>query len=173
MIALLLMLASPVAAQSDAVLLARTCVSERSWAVETAACAAIGAVVRDRMERRGVSFRAALVALAPRLHGCTIDRRRWLCDLDEDAHRPEGWPRSASWERRRSDWLATLDEAVLIVTGELPSPCAEGTARAWGSTEDLERRRSRGYRWVPATCGDARFANHFGRLFRPLETDSE
>lgn len=157
----------------DYLLLARSCVSERGWRTETDDCAAVAEVVRARMERRGVSFREAIRALAPRLHGGTITRRLWLLDLDEDAHRPARL--AAPWERpigagpsRRDAWLATLDEARRILAGEVPSPCLE-RPHAWGSAQDLERRRAAGYRWRDANCPGATFVNRFGFLSRRVE----
>jgi hypothetical protein len=52
-----------------AVMLARTCVSERGWSVETDDCGMIYAVARGRAERGGVSIVAALRALSPWLYG--------------------------------------------------------------------------------------------------------
>lgn len=160
------------AAQPDHVLLARSCVSERSWRVDTDDCRAIAAVVQSRMERRGGTFAANIRALAPRLHGCTITARRWLCDLAPDGHRPDGWPRGASWERRRPQWLATLAEAEAILGGAVPSPCSE-PPRCWGSRSDTERRRRAGFRFVDAVCPGAVFVNRFGRLYRPVPVDPE
>ena len=172
LVAALLLTAAPASAQSDAVMLARTCVSERGWSVDTDDCAAIADVVRARMERREQPFRSALRALAPRLHGGTIVRRLWLLDLDDDAHRPRRWP-GLPWDGvHRDAWTATLAEATAILAGERVSPCMERPAH-WGSVADLTRRRAAGYRWRDARCPGAVFRNRFGFLYRAREVDSE
>lgn len=163
--ALVLACPSRVAAQSDEVLLLRTCVSERSWAIDTDDCAVVAEVVRARMERRGESFGEAIRALAPRLHGGTITRRRWLLDLDVDCHRPRGWPATASWERWRSACDATVAEVRAILDGTRASPCIERPAH-WGSREDVRRRELAGYRWRDAECPGARLLNRAGFLYR-------
>lgn len=144
-----------------ALLLARSCVSERGWRVETDDCAAIAEVVRARSERTGEPFVEAIGELAPHLHGeDPLPRRRWLQHLDVDGARPRHWPRSASWERHAPAWQATLDEARALLAGERPSPC-ERTPSAWGSADDVRRRAALGRRrWVEIDCGDTR--NRFG-----------
>jgi hypothetical protein len=163
---------APASAQSDALLLARSCVSERGWRVETDDCAAIAEVVRARMDRRGEPFRDAMRALAPRLHGGTITSRLWLLDLDEDAHRPHALGPAAWSGMRRDAWIATLAEARAILAGEVASPCAERPEH-WGSAADIRRRYRAGYRWRDAVCTCATFANRFGFLTAPREVDPE
>lgn len=159
-------------AQSDETLLLRSCVSERSWRVETDDCVIVAEVVRARMERRGETFGAALRALAPRLHGGTIAARRWLLDLDVDCHRPAEWPRTASWERRRPACEATVAEVRAILAGERVSPCVERPAH-WGSRDDVRRRIAAGYRWRDARCPGAVLLNRAGYLYRPVEVDRD
>lgn len=161
-------------------LLARSCVSERSWALETADCRAIAEVVRVRMLRTGETFVEAIGELAPRLHGEEpMVRRPWLQFLERDGRRPTGWPR-ARWERpgscgedrtgrcrvaRREDWEATLREADLLVAlielrPERPIVCSEPPS-AWGSVQDVRLRAvALGRRWHSVDCGETR--NLFG-----------
>jgi len=150
-----------------ALMLARSCVSERSWRVDSTDCRAIAAVVVRRQSVRGGTFEGSLRALAPRLHGGTTTHRVWLLDLAADTHRPRGL--SARWEGRRVDaWRSTLLEAQAtldaIRAGAFTSPCA-AEPHAWGSHADVARRRARGFRFVPVDCGATR--NLFGRLYRP------
>ena len=173
-----LLAVAPVAeAQPDHVLLARTCISERGFRVETDDCAAIGLVVRARMERRGETFRDAIRALAPRLHGGTITSRTWLLRIEEDCRRPRGL--GATWDRARGDLpsrrdacLATMAEARAIVDGTRTLVC-ERMPEHWGSRADTERRRRAGYRWRDAVCLGAVFVNRFGFLSRPAPVDPE
>jgi Ni/Co efflux regulator RcnB len=151
---------APCVREPDHVLLARHCVSERGWRLDTADCAAIFEVVLARMEP-GDSLRDALCRQGPHLHHGTITRRRWLLDLDEDGHRPEGlevpWTTSvaAIGSSRRDAWLYTLEETALLIDrwrAGAHVPVCEREPRAWGSDGDLRERRRRGYRWVEVRC---------------------
>lgn len=167
----------------DHVLLARTCVSERGWRIETNDCRALYevALVQATIISRdhpGYEVRDAICDLSPHLHTGEITRRRWLLDLEEDAHQPEGWT-GARWTRRegcgddregrcrvarREDWIATLEETRVLFSDGEPRVC-ERPPRAWGSTDDLVRRRRCGYTWVEIECGDTE--NHYGILRAP------
>ena len=152
--------ASADADETAAVMLARTCVSERGWAVESDDCAAIAEVVRLRMRRTGESWIQALGELSPRLHGDAPIGRPWLRGLvDEDP--PRGW-REARWDRYRDAWLATLAEARELVESE--RAVCEEPPTSWGSADDVRRRAARGARWVEVDCGSTR--NRFGRWVR-------
>lgn len=160
-----------------ALLLARTCVSERGWRTETTDCRAIAEVARHRVDARGVSLEVAIRQLSPRLHIEGVVARPWILDLADAGNRPDGlrttWteprcavrriaghcPDDSVLPSRRDAWLATLDEARRIVAGELPSPCAERPSR-WGSRADVARGRRSGHVWVPVDCGETR--NRFG-----------
>lgn len=143
-----------------AIMLARTCVSERGWAVETHDCAAIAEVVRGRMDRTGESWVESLGELSPRLHGDAPITRPWLRGL-VDERRPEGW-RLARWETHRDAWLATLEEARELLADER-RVCTEPPT-SWGSADDVRRRAVHGARWAEIDCGDTR--NRFGRWVR-------
>lgn len=155
-------------AQRDAddpgLLLARTCVSERSWAVDTDDCAAIHAVAARRVEVRGGTLAEALRVLSPTLHGEGELRRPWIRHLERDGRRPRAW-RRASWARHRPLWLATLAEADALVAGERTHRCAEMPS-SWGSRVDVRVALARdpSLRWVEITCGTT--ANLFGRWER-------
>ena len=164
-----LLLAAPVQAQTDAVMLARTCVSERGWRTETDDCAAIGAVVLGRVARLGGTVRQSIRALSSVLHHPVPEEhpidRPWLRHLHADARYPRGlhatWtePRRGGLPSRRDAWLATLREAEGILDGSVPSPCAEVPV-SWGSDRDLALGQMRGGRWHHVACGAV--ANHFG-----------
>lgn len=140
-------------------LLARTCVSERSWRVDTADCGAIFAVALHRSTSRGITMARALRDLSPRLHGTGPIPRPWLRYLEPGGSRPRMWPRGASWARRRVQWLQTYQEASELVAGSRAHPCA-GNPVSWGSAADLRRGRARGLVWEGVACG--RTANFFG-----------
>ena len=175
------MCAASQAEPDPALLLARTCVSERGWALSTTDCRAIGEIVEGRAARleratsRAAAWRVAIRSLSPSLHGEVPIRRPWLRALDASGARPAGWP-GGRWScpsgaecpvERRADWLATLDEARAIYAGTAPRVCAEPPL-AWGSDSDLRRRlplaRRRGLTWHEVDCGESR--NHFGRWER-------
>jgi hypothetical protein len=134
----------------------------------------VAEVVRARMERRGGTFAQNIRALAPRLHGGRLTRRRWLADLDTDCHRPRGWP-DLPWsgERGREDeCLATVAEVRAILAGERVSPCVE-RPHHWGSRADVARRVAAGFRWRDARCPGAVLLNRAGFLYRPAEVDRD
>lgn len=139
------------------VMLARTCVSERGWLVDTDDCRAIGEVAQTRMARTGDSWASALRALSPRLHGRARVHRAWIRELTEDGERPRSL-RGVSWTELRPAWMATLEEARAIVSGEAGRVCAE-VPRAWGSVADIAR-RARTRRFARVDCGWTR--NAFG-----------
>jgi hypothetical protein len=144
-----------------AVMLARTCVSERGFAVETDDCGMIYAVARGRADRGGVSIVAALRALSPRLHGDSPIPRPWLRELDADGDQPASWPRAARWSAHREAWLLTLAEATAYLDGSRSSPCVE-VPMAWGSRADVARRarlardEGRRVRFLTVDCGATR-----------------
>lgn len=142
--------------EDAAIMLARTCVSERGWAVETPDCAAIAEVVRGRIERTGESWAEALGELSPRLHGDAPIARPWLRGLT-DERRPDGW-RGARWEAHRGAWLRTLDEARELIVEER-RVCSSAPV-SWGSADDVRRRAVRGARWHEVDCGST--LNRFG-----------
>lgn len=159
-----------------AVLLARTCVSERSWSTSTHDCRAIGEVVGERIRRvyphlpARSAWRSAIRDLSPTLHGTGTLARPWLRELDPSGARPASWP-GGRWScsgdcpvERRADWLATLDEARRIVEGEVPPVC-ERPPVSWGSRADVRaRERLRRARWVAVDCGPT--VNLFGGWVR-------
>lgn len=155
------------------VLLARTCVSERGWRIETDDCAAIYEVALARAAVSGDSLRDAICDLSPHLHGGVVTRA-WLQDLRSDGERPRGL--GAPWERlrhgglisRREAWMVTVEEARELIGGFRGRVC-ELEVRAWGSDADLRRRRLAGLRWVEVECGDT--FNHFGRVYRRVVPD--
>lgn len=86
-------------------------------------------------------------ALAP----VRTDARRWIADLDGDAHRPEHWPEARyPWDRWRPLWIRTLTTVRATLRGEM-SVCSE-SPQAWGSrhldAERLARIYARGGREV-------------------------
>lgn len=175
------MCASSQAEPDPALLLARTCVSERGWSLASTDCRAIGEIVEGRVAAvyghlpRAAGWRAVIRDLSPHLHGDGPIRRPWIRSLDPSGARPAGWP-GGRWScrggaecrvERRADWLATLDEARAIYAGTAARVCAEPPL-AWGSDADLRRRlpiaRDRGLTWREVDCGGTR--NHFGRWVR-------
>lgn len=153
-------------ADDPGLVLARTCVSERGWELETDDCSAIYAVALRRIEIRGGTLFQALRQLSPRLHGRTAIRRAWLRGLNRDGDRPSSWPSHVSWEHHRPLWLATLEEADALVAGERTHVCSE-LPSAWGSHEDVSHvlaGHENMLRWVDVDCGNTR--NRVGRWER-------
>lgn len=181
--------AETVAIERDpAVLLARSCVSERGWRVHTDDCAAIADVVRARMLRLGGTFAENIRAIANHVHGAAVlPHRAWLQHLERDhtRRRPVGmrarWvnpedctpedPRSTCRRlERRPLWAATLAEADAIMVWHEAHPlaellvCAEAPS-TWGSSLDIAAhlRAHPEHRWRAVDCGDT--ANGFGGYY--------
>lgn len=152
---------APAAAQrhrdGDALLLARICVSEASWAcMETGDGAAIYHVLRYRAARRGQPWRVAARAYSPRATGTIAPRTprgAWVAQLREDGRQPDAWPSRVSWSAYRERWLSVLAEARRVVAEGVASPCAEQPEH-WGGRVDRERARRLGMRRIE--CGPTR-----------------
>lgn len=163
------------------VMLARTCVSERGWRIDTNDCSAIGEVVAERVARvyahlsQRDAWVAALRDLSPRLHGDAPIAREWIRELGPASRRPPSWP-GGRWTRpawcgpddderpcdvaRRDDWTATLAEAQDVYAGTShgpdgsPGPVCVRPPVAWGSEADVRARERLGRaRWVEVDCG--------------------
>jgi hypothetical protein len=169
------------------VLLGRQCVSERGWRTETNDCAAFYETALEHARLNDLSIRAAICDLSSHVldDDSEITARRWLLDLDEDGHRPEGLRVPWTVERcsvarvwvdgvrtcpgtvlpsRRDAWLTTLDETGLLVAGRSlrPVPVCASPPRAWGSDADLRWRARSGFAFDEVDCGET--VNHFGRV---------
>jgi hypothetical protein len=119
---------------TDAVLLARVCVSEAGWSCwESGDGYALHYAQLTVAERDGISWRSAARALSPRATGTrpTTDARiAWVAGLRADALAPLSWPAAphSPWAQYRARWLAVLERAREVVTWGLDvhdewSPC--------------------------------------------------
>lgn len=113
------------ACESDALLLARICVSEAGWSAhESGDCGAIAYAIAATSSERAISFRAAARAHSPRATGAreTSDARlSWVAGLRRDGGEPTAWPAPphAPWAAYRERWLEVLDRARELVTWSL------------------------------------------------------
>ena len=113
------------ACESDALLLARICVSEAGWRThESGDCGAIAYAITATSTERAISFRAAARAHSPRATGAreTSDTRlSWVAGLRRDGGEPAAWPAPphAPWAAYRERWLEVLDRARELVTWSL------------------------------------------------------
>lgn len=111
--------------ESDALLLARICVSEAGFrAHETGDCGAIAYTLLGTVAERGVSLRAAARAHSPRATGArpTSDARlAWVAQLNESGLRPAAWPAAphAPWSAYRARWAEVLERSRELVTWSL------------------------------------------------------
>lgn len=115
---------------SEALLLARVCVSEAGWscwarhdgyAIHEAT---LTRMVRRRIENVPRSLRWALTTYSPRATGVeqTRDERlRWVSQLNERGDTPRDWPPPphVAWASYRGQWLSVLDRAREVVTWTL------------------------------------------------------
>jgi len=113
---------------SDAVLLARLCVSEaglRAYAGDD--CAAIHAVLAFRAAlpaHRSVSYAEVLHRYSRR---ATVDRegrsRPWIAELEPSGAEPATWTPLASWPRCRRWWRLTLAHSRDVLAGRVTARC--------------------------------------------------
>ena len=147
--------------ESDALLLARICVSEAGFAAfESGDAHAIHYTLLGTVEEREVSFRAAARAHSPRATGAreTNDTRlSWVAQLSETGLRPAAWPAPphAPWAAYRERWLDVLARSRELVTWTLedheePSMC-EAPPVTWAAPWHPP---SPGL--VPVACGETR-----------------
>lgn len=138
--------------------LARVCVAEAGWEVDTRDCAAIVHVLQRRARARHVALERMVRLYSSRhFDPRRTDPRRWIADLRLAAERPDGWPSHALWEHHRARWLETIEHVRDVLRGELDDPC-DGAADHWGMRHgpDLERARRAGWRLLD--CGETRNA---------------
>lgn len=138
---------------------ARICVAEAGFDLATGDCAAISFTLLSRAARLDIRPRTLARSYAARTfdEGRT-DARRWLTDLELDAHRPEGWPRGLDWDGDyRARWLTVIGHVHALLRGFVPDPCG-GHADHWGmrTGPDLERALRAG--WRRLDCGPTRNA---------------
>lgn len=147
--------------ETDALLLARVCVSEAGWTCwESGDGYAIHYAQAARAARDGVSWRSAARALSPRATGArpTTDARiAWVAGLRADGLAPAAWPARphSPWAQYRARWLDVLERAREVVTWGVEvhaehSPCDEPPT-TWAAPWHPP---SRGLRALD--CGDTR-----------------
>lgn len=153
--------------------LARICVSEAGFQVETPDCAAIHRVL---VERRG---RGSLLRIMRLYSDSTFDReredrRRWIAWLHPSGKKPRGWPEETtkgtphpSWKGYRSQWLAVYEHAGAILRGEVEPPC-ERAPHHWGMRGGIDLENAREGGWNEVDCGDT--MNAFWRVPRRAKT---
>lgn len=131
--------------------LARVAVAESGWDPATGDASAIARVLIRRAARRDLPP-LVLVRAYCDLHfdRSRRDPRRWIADLELDAHRPRGWPAGLAWSRYRPLWLAMLEHIRGVLRGEVADPCG-GRGDHFGSHLDDWRARRAG--WTRVDCG--------------------
>lgn len=161
---------------TDQLALARICASEVGLTGTAEECAAIYAVLQDRMRQQGWTFLGA----ARRYSSSVFDRERtdpraWIVDLSPTGRQPRGWPttvtvrrrgaittvRMGPWSRYREGWASVYESAGRVISGEVVPDC-ELQVHHWGcrassQCRDSERAVRAGWQevacWVP--CDEA------------------
>ena len=166
LLAFLLTCAAPAAQADDTrtpdtrTLLARVYVSESGWESRRDH-AAIYHAVANGAERRGVTFRAQLIAYSRGLSGRSA-RARWVRGLRADLRPGDGWPAAYPWPRFRPLWARVLAAAGTDVVFPPDNPC-DGPPRHWGGLA-IRADRTRAARalragwWRRLDCGPTRNA---------------
>lgn len=133
-----------------AVLLARVCVNETSWA-QTDDCSAIYEVIRRKATLRGRPFEVFILNHNHRTMDRARTHRRWIPWLRGD-EQPRYWPYDVSWEERGlPQWRGRLAQAREIVAGIVQHRCLEAPW-TWGNLQDRERARRMHLRKID--CGN-------------------
>lgn len=160
-------------AETDALLLARICVSEAGWECwQTGDGYAIHEVLLRGAERHGIAYAAFARRYSPRATGAhPSPTRPWIGDLRADGEAPSAWPRVIT--RRRADgtaavephppwgiyrprWLAVLAQARVVASYALDDVdewgSCEGPVHDWGGSMDRDRATRLGL--LDVDCGD-------------------
>jgi hypothetical protein len=155
---------------TDAIALARVCVSEAGWTYD-GDCPAIYEVLKFHAQHRGISFVQFARAYSDRVFDRRrSDRRRWIAWLSPTFERPRGWPsRVLTWERGAELWRERLDHAEGIIRGDVEQPCQK-TPHHWGARYGVDRTRAERAieegRWEVVNCGHTRNAFYHVRGLR-------
>lgn len=163
-------------AESDALLMARICVSEAGWTCwDTGDGYEIHHVLLRGARRQAISWRAYARAYSRRATGAVaVERGRlaWVQGLGETGLAPASWPRVITrraadgtvlvephppWSQFRARWLAVLERAREVVTWgedvhEEHGMCAEPPDH-WGG--EVDRARAVRLGLVEIDCGPA------------------
>jgi hypothetical protein len=173
-------------AATDALLLARICVSEAGWECwETGDGYAIHEVLLRGAERHEMRYETFARSYSPRATGMAPSRLRpWVSGLRADGGEPGSWPRIVTrpgrdgmvrvephppWASYRTRWLAVLSRAREVVSWRLDdvdewSVC-EGDVHDWGGSMDRDRATRLGL--LDVDCGET--SNDF--YARPSQLD--
>lgn len=162
LLALLLAWASSARADlaTDALLLARICVSEAGWdCFESGDGYAIHEVLLRGAERHAMRYETFARSYSPRATGMAPSRLRpWVAGLRADGGEPYSWPRVTTrpipgglvrvephppWVSYRARWLAVLERAREVVSWRLDDVdewgLCDGPVHDWGGTMDRAR----------------------------------
>jgi len=153
-----LLVPSTALAQSQVVLLARTCLREAGWKV-TDDCAAIHGVITERVrtagKKYGYGYESMILAYSK-----PKPQKSWIDDLDQLAEQPASWPAGTSWQAFRGYWVRLLAHAWAVLDGEIKPACQ---AEHWGDQlKDRERAERHGWQELP--CGNSLNAFWLTRL---------
>ena len=147
----------------DAVLVARACVHEATWAGGidgTNDCGGIIQVVESRREERE-SFASALARTMPRFNRRSTDRA-WVhaFGLRPVRRDPPGWPSLVPASNFSERWQSVLARVQGLLGEREPLPCVEQPSRWFGRRTDHERLEAvlATGEWREADCGPTRNA---------------
>lgn len=136
--------AEPLQSTPDEVLLARTCLREAGWGI-TDDCAAIHAVILNRVRRTGVIYSRMI-----RAYSKPKADRSWIEEMDISGSKPAQWPRGLSWDALQGKWRALVKHARKVAAGDVTPAC---DADHWGDTlGDHDRAVRHGLTQIP--CGE-------------------
>lgn len=153
-------------APSDALLAARACVHESTWAGGSSTNDCGGIIqVAENSRRDGETFAQALRRRMPHFAAGTTDRR-WVHGLPAGplARDPQGWPFRVPAHHFDEAWHAVYSRVVGYMRGREPLPCSPEPTRWFGRQTDgrhLAAALDSGL-WREADCGPSANAFLYG-----------
>lgn len=151
-------------ARTDALLAARACVHEATWAGRVGGTSDCGGIIQVVNARRGEheTFAATLARTMPRFTAGTTSRA-WVHGLLATSRQraaPPGWPFPNPVTHYRDAWRGVYERVRGYMTGAEPLPCEEEPSRWFGRRTDshyLDAALATGM-WREAHCGETRNA---------------
>lgn len=142
----------------DVLAVARVCVNEAGFNLETNDCAAIFHVIKYHADRRGISLSDMARRYSSSVFNLDRPHRTWVPNLRGDLRRPRGWNPSWDWDGHgKKRWMDRLSEVESLSAGQLENPCPYEVFH-WGSpghpvdAARIKRGVDRGF-WHPVDCG--------------------
>lgn len=144
--------------------LARICVSESGFQIETNDCLMIYHVLRNRSRSGEITMGIMRSYATKSFNMHREDNRRWISHLRSDFREPRHWSDTTRvpWSSKRDRWIEVYEYAGILIRTNPVSPCMERIDH-WGARYFRRRQHIRNG-WIPLNCGET--MNQFWSLPR-------